>query len=81
MIGFESGPKRSTVVEPVVNSPTIASNTFAAVPVDCRYIDHVSGTVNWGKMMEEHPQFSAGHTNRQLATRWSQLKDELPSGE
>mmetsp|Transcript_17717 Transcript_17717/g.46331 ORF Transcript_17717/g.46331 Transcript_17717/m.46331 type:complete len:80 (+) Transcript_17717:316-555(+) len=44
------------------------------------YIDHVSGTVNWGKMMEEHPQFSAGHTNRQLATRWSQLKDELPSG-
>ena len=43
------------------------------------YVDYVSGTVNWGKLMFNHPEFAAGHTNRQIAERWRQLRHELPA--
>ena len=57
---------------------TAADNIFLIENVPS-YVDKVSGTVNWSKLLEDHPKLGAGRNVRQIAERWKQLKQELPS--
>ena len=40
-----------------------------------------NGTTNWASLMDDHPEFAAGHTARQLSERWKLLRKELPDME